>query len=231
MSDGRVTKFKNQRSEKAKMKSVTKILLAALALSTAIAAPASATDYSVLARSGYWTAYSMIADGGVPSCGMRAGTSDRSVYVKWFAGSPNFTVQLFKSTWRIPEGQKISLSLTFDRDEFGSTDNAGGSMIKYSTGGTAGVVDFIIRTETLGTFVEQFAHADNMFISFPASNEAPWRVDMTGSRDVSNAFVSCMHRTRVPTQPYGNPPISSQPFKPDVKPDSNKLPTPTLGGA
>ena len=181
------------------MKKLLMTTVAAMVLATA----ANAGEITTLSRTGFWTAYQMVNKDGIPVCGMRAGESCRSVYVKWFAGYSTVTVQLFKDSWRIPEDTKLSLSVTFDHDHFGTADDATGGMFRYDNGNVSGTVDANLGADQIGKFVEQFAHADKMLIGFPGGNEPAWNVDMTGSRDAANAFVACMQRTRAPTQPFG----------------------------
>ena len=63
-----------------------------------------------------------------------------------------------------------------------------------------------------------FAHADNMWVKFKNGNEAPWSLDMKGSRGAANAFAQCM--ASLPQQPQASQPYDrntpTQPF------DANK---------
>ena len=212
------------------MKSVTKILLAALALSTAIAAPAVAggNGITTLTRSGAWEAFFTKADTGQYTCGMSVYNKDmtQTVMVKWFQGFKAPTVQVMKRSWQIPEGTKINIVIGFDKDEYGS-----GTATSFIVGSsrTNGLAVTLAETSA-ADFIEQFQAADKMWIKFPDGNETPWIADMTGSRIVGNAFLRCVNELNQNyTQPYGKQPESSgtQPYKPD----GNKLPTPTLGGA
>jgi hypothetical protein len=56
-------------------------------------------------------------------------------------------------------------------------------------------------------FMEKFAHADRIVVSFPEGNEPDWQVPTTGMREVSEAFNLCAadldKEASEATQPFG----------------------------
>ena len=138
-------------------------------------------------------------------------------------------MQVFKDTWRIPEGKEVAIDLGFDRTGFGSITKAYGGMLKWP-GGQMGMVSFkIVDEATLAGFIDAFREADKMWLTFPNGSEQPWVADMEGSRDVANAFLRCIKNTPLPSQPYGNPPVSgTQPFNDPVRaPEQPRPQTPS----
>ena len=185
--------------------------VAALALSTAIAAggrQAMATD---IYRSGSWTVYTTTANDGVSMCGMRIGEPVKSVHIKWVGGQTGLQIHVFKHGWRIPEGQKVRVEIGFDREQAGAAWARGGML-----GGRASVIGTIAfgikdMAEVL-EFLNDFGAANKMWLRFPHGTETAWSADMTGSRDASLMFLKCVGNLKVPTQPHGREPETSQPF-------------------
>lgn len=199
-------------------------LIATTAMALALAAivqPASADDFY---KSGYWTAYFMTAKenklGNVALCGMRTGSPSASaIYIKSFAGSPGLTLDIFKNDWRIPEGQKVTVNVGFDKEQVGTADAVGGMLT--GKGFQFGQLAVRLGPDDVGDFMSNFMEANKMWVAFPNGTEKTWFADMTGSREVAKAFMNCIARMPVPTQPFGQP-EASQPFgKQPSQPFSN----------
>lgn len=199
------------------MKKLLMITAAAISLAT----PAFARDVS---RSGNWTVYVQgTNDDGTPVCGLRSEGTGQSVFVKWFASKPDgLSVHFFKDSWSIPEDTKITLTVRFDGDEFGTQDDAIGGMFKYNNGRQVGVVySRVVGTSLAAKFLEEFAHANKMAVLFPGSTEQPWVLDMTGSREASEVLKMCI-KQNARTQPF-----STQPQASNQQPAYGDLPGPT----
>jgi hypothetical protein len=171
-------------------------------------------DFTYLYQEDIWYAYSVISTDGKPVCGMTAsGDGDRGHsmvfniknYVDDKDGSEGLFFMINKNGWKFPKNSvKVPLSLGFDdkADEV-ITAEAGGYMAK----GNLPMVEFTVpqkQTGQLETFLEMFAEADNMWVKFKSGNEAPWTIDMKGSRGTANAFAKCLKKlnTSRETQPY-----------------------------
>lgn len=196
---------------------------ALLMITSANAAPAS--DQLILRTAGYWTAfYDPRNSDGVEMCGMKTDTTNGAVMVK-YAGTGVF-VQVFKSTWRIPNGTIVPVSLTFDKSDPWIADASGGTMDR-SPG--FGFVVFTIKAQGVGDFIREFGEAGTMTVGFTQGNEQPWTLRMSGSREVAASFSKCVtalagrsstqpHAGGSTTQPYGKP-APSQPYgKPKQQP-------------
>lgn len=200
--------------------------LAVLALAAvAVSAKPAAAGVRPFAREGAWTAITGISEDGKPMCGMYVldRTADRTVYFKNWQGNPYITMQVFKTSWRIPKGTEIKVRLLFDGKFFSEGTAIGRPMENNARNDGKSLVEIDIKDRDLmQRFASEFAEADKMVIDFPEGNEAPWEADMTGSRTIGNHFWNCVRNLRPSTQPYGRQPeAGTQPFNRD------KLPTPT----
>ena len=69
-------------------------------------------------RVGVWEAFGGTVDGGDAVCGvMTSGAEGRAFTIKRFSGTQYFAVQIFKDSWRIPQGQVVEVTV-----QFGSAD-------------------------------------------------------------------------------------------------------------
>ena len=207
------------------------LLAAAMLAATASGAlAASANETLTLRSAGYWSAYYDAANsGGQPMCGLlsrmdfKSGASG-SFMVKYAPGGAVF-VHLFKSSWAIPKGTRIPISLKFDNGE-PLTTTAGGSPAISGSGG--GFVEFEIKEDFTKDFLELFASANTLTVGFGSGSEPPWAVNMIGSRETVDAFGKCVatlaartpstqpYGSSGPTQPFGNG--GAQPFGNTAKP-------------
>ena len=188
--------------------------LATLAVVIASASPALA-DMRAYQRSGYWTNYIGLADDKSPMCTMLTSSPDgQGVTIKYSSAMDRMWVQLYKKTWRIPSNTKISVEIGFDGGSFGVTDDGLGE----PAGNLGGTVSTGIAAAQITDFIGQVGLAKKMWFRF-GGTEAPWVVDMSGSREAASSFEACVARLKVsrPTQPYASQPQPnaappSQPF-------------------
>jgi hypothetical protein len=207
---------------KAEVKKLVTIWLAATVLVTALApaTAASANGVRTYARSGNWENYAGTSnDGSQKLCGMseRGGT-----HIKYSPDTGNVWVMLFKNTWRIPNGTRVPIEVGFVKNAWSDPTTAYGETKRLSGGYTIGTVTINIRPESVADFLDNFKDADKMWFRF-GGTEAPWVVDMTGSRETADNFLKCMgymDKNR-PTQPYTSErkqptqPFGSDNFQPD----------------
>ena len=171
----------------------------------------SITDIKDYYHSGVWTNFSGYGESG-PVCGMNVQSHDRAIYIKYFGDKDILAVQFFKTTWRIPEGTKITVELGFDKNSWGTNENAYGSTLEK---GGMGEIYTEINSDSFADFLEQVAAANTMWVQFPDGNEDRWNANMEGSRNSVNSFLKCIEvMKKVTTQPYANGSKSSQPSQP-----------------
>jgi hypothetical protein len=188
-------------------------LLFAIAIAAAATLPtvASAGTVKPYNHSGYWTNYAGIADDGGYVCGMTAYSptdTTRQVHVKYIPKDKVLLVQLFKNSWRIPDGTDVAIDLGFDKDLWASLDAAKGYTAQNAKLG--GFVEFPIRPDSVSDFLGLFGEADEMWVRFPNGNETPWITKMVGSRDAAKSLTACMAAAPQATQPFGKAPASQR---------------------
>jgi len=162
-------------------------------------------------QSGAWTVYDAPGDIGVPLCGLYvAGDQQRSLHIKYILGDTYLTVMMFKTSWRFPAGGvDLPITVWLDNQNY-STDNARGVTDPKS----GAMVLATIPNKTLDEFLNVFAEADRMAVSFDGGNEPAWKVNMVGSRYAATLFKGCVHNlinNNPTTQPYGQP-KATQPY-------------------
>jgi hypothetical protein len=191
-----------------------KLLLAATALVAATTAQAGEIrDYY---RSGAWTNYAGVNQDNNLVCGMAINNTTMGIHIKYI--NDKVIVQLFKTTWRIPNDTKVSVEVAFDRDLWGSVEAWGGTM---PSGTGQSYVSFAIAPGSVDHFLEEMAHADKMIVRFPNGNgETPWVANMTGSRNSVTSFKGCSAKIagKMPSQPFGSQPSQPYPQPTDGKP-------------
>jgi hypothetical protein len=199
---------------------------AALALLMTTAAYAKGNDFTILERKGNWTATYQVSNLGNPMCSVSTSWGNdnnrtATTYIKYVAGDL-IAVQMYKIGWRMPQGTDVSVSMSFDDGvAYTATAKSG-----YDEGRNA-YLQFRIKPGEENTFLNTFAEADHLKISFPDGDEPDWHANMIGSREVSAAFRKCagIINKNAPTQPTGKAPTqptgkaTTQPTQP-VKPTS-----------
>jgi len=189
-----------------------KALLIGTALAALVTAPALA-EMREYYRAGGWASLAGTLNDGEPSCAMQARARDFSwsVMVKYYGNNGAIGVQLAKRGWRIPSGTNVQVELGFDSTPFGDVAAYGRPVTREPR---MGLVQFTVAPDSLESFLEGFREAKKMWVTFPNGNEPAWVLDMTGSRENSNAFAACILRlaNARPTQPYGNQP-TTQPYQ------------------
>jgi hypothetical protein len=160
-------------------------------------------------RSGAWTAFEGVATDGKQMCGVGTAGSDKSIYIKYFAGEEHITVQVFKDSWAIPKGIDINIQVQF------------GQRTPWSASGHGkdNMIEFIVKGNSISLFVSEFRSASIGTIRFLSGNEGGWTINLTGSNAATNVMTRCMNNLvtaqRAPTQPFSSAPATpSQPFVP-----------------
>ena len=135
----------------------------------------------------------------------------RQVHLKWFQGLDYITMQVFKQSWRIPEGTEARIELAFDGEHFSGGQS---TAFKAATGWSYLAIN-IKTPDLIKSFLKEFQGANKMTLSFPDGSETPWDAEMDGSRRISGVWMDCVARINKPTtQPHGKQPETSQPHAP-----------------
>lgn len=161
-------------------------------------------ETSTIQKVGVWEAFGGTDNGGTPVCGViTAGAENRIFTIKQYLGSKGFTLQIFKGGWRIPEGQRVDVSIRFD------------SYDPWTAQASALPPDGIrvsIPQNLAEAFLREFSGANKLRVTFPKGSEQPWEGGLSGSAAVTLTMLDCVIKmeSRGATQPYGN--SSSQPY-------------------
>jgi hypothetical protein len=181
-----------------------------LARSTAAAAPTTNAD----ADSGVWNAFRTTSVTGIRICGAMTTWpgSGRVLFLKYFEGEGNVTVQIFKPSWDIPQGTEMRVNFQL------------GSAAPWTAvaKGSKDHLDFLVGGNKFFEFMTEFRFATTMAIAFPSGTEPTWQANLTGSNAAAIAMSECIAQMSHPTQPYMSqrpaPAAPSQPFGIPVTP-------------
>jgi hypothetical protein len=122
-----------------------------------------------------------------------------------------------KAGWHFADNMSVPGSIAFDHELFGHVSGSTWSWRNRH------YVELYVDHDREQEFLEDFAHADWMTLTFDSGDEGAWSVDMTGSRDASNSFRQCIGNTNrmygPATQPVGEakPPAVPSPAQPVVE--------------
>jgi hypothetical protein len=186
-----------------------KKLLAALAMTAAIASPSQA-ETQIYSTTGYWSNYAGTGEKGTPMCGMHTATpqAEQSIHIKWVGGS--YYMFVTKDAWagRIQNGSKIPVVIGFDGRElqageaYGTTERRSGrafGMLQIGIGPTE---------QAAITVLDDVARAGRMTLRFPSGTEKAWTLGMVGSRAAVNNLITCVVKM---SARYGIPRFAGQP--------------------
>jgi hypothetical protein len=211
---------------------------AALALLTTTAQAASEGP-AILYNGKYWnTTYRPSNSAGAPMCVITGSWTFASgatgmAMLKWGAESKTVFMHIAKSTWRFQSNIKVPISITLDS----GVRNGDGSTVNNANG-TLGMIEIHVQAEYAQKFIEDFAASNNMVITFRSGNEPPWRAEMAGSAEASQAWLRCIAylnngeglapQATSPVPPQATSPIPQQATSPTspvpTKPTVNKKP-------
>lgn len=187
------------------------LLAAALLAATATTAfAASASQEITLRKAGYWSAtyYASNSDGN-PMCAVKTQSNlrgDIAIFMIKYETKSGTFVQIAKTSWNIPKDAEIAVTLTFDSASSTAigTPSPTGKSIQSS-----------ISPDFEKDFLNLFASANRMELGFKSGNEKPWIFNMSGSREVSDAFAKCVAVLKERnTQPFSTNPETSQSTQP-----------------
>ncbi len=144
-------------------------------------------DVVTFARISGWEAYGGTANDGQQVCGISTRGGGRWIGIKYYQGDSALTVQLSKTSWRVPNGLHTKVTMQFD-EESPWTATATGSI----SNGTA-FLEFDIPRRAIGQFLGEFKAGDKMFVRFPNEPKIDdWVVDLEGTTAIAEKLVDCI---------------------------------------
>jgi len=164
-------------------KTLTRIAFAAALMAGAYAAPASAQSVRELAQAGGWTARMMVSDRNVPMCVMSSVTRQVGFHIKYFRGTDNLVVHVFRDGWQLQQNAQVPMTLDIDRNENWSTN--------ASSMGDG--IEFTVGQAEMPRFETALRSGRLMSIQLGTGNKTqPLQVQLAGVDAVSGAFIECM---------------------------------------
>lgn len=192
-----------------------------LVLLCLLAAPAAWGQSLTLHQSELWKTYTARTSKGQALCGIgTAFENGRQLYIKWFEGTDNLVVQIFKAGWAIPPDVSSPVIFRLDRTEPWSVRTV-------RLGRVTDFLEFPIGNDKVRLFTHDFTVSRTMAIQFPGGSEPSWTVDLEGNSAAIDALVRCIQdvagpndtmqpyaylRGVVAPQPLMPAPLTTQPF-------------------
>ena len=204
------------------------LLATAVALVAVTSASAAGNGVKTYAKNGNWQNYAGVSNQGDQAlCGM----SDlvNSTHIKYSPQTGAFWIMIFKNTWRIPNGTQVPMTIGFDQAQWSDPTMARGeTKILPGVNSPVSMVTINIKAESVKDFLDNFRLANKMWLRF-GGNEAPWVLDMTGSRETADNFIKCVTDMGDVSKPQATQPFSTAPTQPfsgsdRTQPDRPKAP-------
>lgn len=166
------------------MKHIARIVAATALVATAYAAPAAAqSQVQELAQSGNWSARMLVSDRGAPMCAMSNVTDAVGFHLKYFRGSQNIVVHVFRGGLQMQQGAQVPMTLEIDRSERWNA-----SVTSMGDG-----VEFTVGQQEMPRFERALRSGQVMNIRLGQDNKGtPIQVQLAGADQVSVAFIDCM---------------------------------------
>jgi hypothetical protein len=156
------------------------LLAALLAVSSASA------ETKTILRSGIWEAFGGTTSTGKPICGMSAEVNTRYFGIKRIAGDDIVTIQVGTSQWKLDKGEKKQVRMIFDSS---SPWNAPGTGMRFDDGDPG--LEFNVSQGEVANFMREFRMSGQLVVQFPDANFPDWKLSLSGSSAVSDAFQQC----------------------------------------
>ncbi len=164
-----------------------RLAAAALALALALISPALA-EVVVFARAGAWEAFGGRTEDGKRLCGISTSGQGMWLGVKYFRGDDGFTVQFSSTDWKVKDGEKVKLTMRFDRLSPWSGAATGFHM---SDGDAA--LELEIPADKLTPWLREFRQSNTLLVAFPeAPDVADWKVSLAGTTAITDRLIACM---------------------------------------
>lgn len=179
-------------------------LTAALALCATLTTPAAA-ETRILFSSGAWSAFGGTADDGRRVCGViTGGPHGKTMAITYFQGTSFLEVQIGKTSWAIPDGTRVRMTLQFGNGAPWVAPGRGRGNVVYGR----------IAGDQVRAFMTELRAAGSGVLEFLDGNEGSWAIDLTGSGSAVVVMMQCAARLidgGRSTQPYGGSGVGTQP--------------------
>ena len=142
-----------------------------------------------LQRAGAWEAFGGTASKGIALCGMSSEANARYFSIKRAAGSDVLSVQLGMPQGRLTDGERWQVRLAFDSKAARSAVGVG----MHFDDGDAGL-EFAVPAAESDEFLRAFRSGTQITVYFPDANLPEWKVPLSGSSAVADAFQQCAKR-------------------------------------
>jgi len=200
---------------------------AALALLSTGAHAEQASVATPLYASGFWkAAYYARNTKGHPMCALSgnwkfANGVTGTANLKW-ASNFGLFMHISKSNWSFASGTNVTATI-----ELGSTSRTGTGRTVNGANGQS-MIEVRVQSAHAVKFIEDFAAADKMMITFKDGNEPPWIGKTAGARGAAVAFMKCVAKMGAPiTSPVPQAQATSPvPQEPEMTPVIPETPTP-----
>jgi hypothetical protein len=164
-----------------------KFWIGAAALSAVCFVVASAhAEVKVTASAGGWEAFGGTTTNGTGVCGVSKDLKEKYFSVKQFSGRDTFTVQLSDKDWTLVKGTQYDITMRFDQNKVWHATGVG---FVFNDGDPG--MEYTIRRQELAEFTREFGSSSGLVLHLATSGAQDWTIDLTGVRDVKNAFQSC----------------------------------------
>lgn len=140
-------------------------------------------------RVGAWEAFSGTASKGVALCGMSTEAHTRYFSIKRVGGSDILSVQLGTPQWKLTDGERKQVRLAFDS----KTGRSSAGIGMHFDDGDPGL-EFAVPAAEVEEFLREFRASTQLTVQFPDANFPDWKVPLSGSSAVADAFQQCARR-------------------------------------
>jgi len=151
-------------------------------------ASAASAQTRVTASAGDWNAFEgkTTGEGPVGVCGVSRETNNQYFGLKLFGGEDTFTIQMGSKHWKMPEKQRVSVTMIVDNnDPWYST----GQTFRFADGDMG--IEYDLNKSEVGRFMTQFREGNTIRIQFRHSGMPEWVLSLGGTGKLSDTFMSC----------------------------------------
>ncbi len=159
---------------------------AIVALTVGLTLSAAHAETSTLVRAGSWEAFGGTTNTGRPVCGVSRDVESKYFGLKLYSGDATFTIQVGAKDWKITDGAKFNVVLTFDTRSPWNGPSTG----MHFSDGDAGL-EFTIKKDQIDLFMTEFRGSNQLRVQFQNATLADWTLGLSGSNAVSEAFLKC----------------------------------------
>lgn len=167
---------------------ITRMTVAGILAAMLIADPPMAQTRTIV-RAGTWEAFGGTTSKGIALCGMSTEANTRYFSIKRQSGSDVLSVQLGTPQWKLTDGERKQVRLAFDARTARSSAGVG---IHFDDGDPG--LEFAVSATEIEEFLREFRASAQLTVQFPDANFPDWKVPLSGSSAVADAFQQCVRR-------------------------------------